>query len=97
MEDYIMRRREYVQQIRASFDRPTENDYFYGQTNVEETPIDATFFSLKIRFLIAIILFGVIFFCKYYSYPILGMEVSEIIDMICDNQYYTFLQTYVKI
>ena len=99
MEDYAIRRREYIKQIRASFDQPTEenyNNYSYTRTETDEEPLDTTFLSLKIRLTIAIILFCIIFFCKYNSYPIFGMEVAEIIDMISDNQYYTFLQSYVK-
>ena len=98
MEDYAIRRREYVQQVRASFDQPTETGYSYATTEYEseEAPIDTTFLGLKIRLTIAIVLFCVIFFCKYNSYPIFGMEVTEIIDIINDNQYYTFLQSYVK-
>lgn len=97
MDDYVMRRREYVQQIRASFDSPVPNEHYYGQMNTEEESVDSTFFSFKIRLLAAILLFCVFFFCQYYSRPILGMDAAEIIDMIKDNQYYTFLQTYVKI
>lgn len=96
MEDYAIRRREYVRQVRASFDQPSEEGYTYSQAYTEEAPIDTTFLGLKIRVTIAIVLFCAIFFCKYNSYPIFGMEVAEIIDMIRDNQYYTFLQTYVK-
>ena len=98
MEDYAIRRREYVQQVRASFDQPAEEGYNYTQIRVEtdEEPVDTTFLGLKIRLTIAIVLFCVIFFCKYNSYPIFGMEVAEIIDIISDNQYYTFLQNYVK-
>ena len=98
MEDYAIRRREYVQQVRASFDHPREERYNYAttRTEAEEEPIETTFLGLKIRLTIAIILFCIIFFCKYNSYPIFGMEVAEIIDMISDNQYYTFWQTYVK-
>jgi len=98
MEDYAIRRREYVQQVRASFDQPVEERYNYASTGTEaeDEPIDTTFLGLKIRLTIAIVLFCVIFFCKYNSYSIFGMEVAEIIDMISDNQYYTFLQTYVK-
>lgn len=98
MEDYAIRRREYVQQVRASFEQPIEEGYVFAQTGTttDEEPLDTTFLGLKIRLTIAIILFCVIFFCKYNSYPIFGMEVAEIIDMISDNQYYTFLQTYVK-
>ena len=99
MEEYAIRRREYVQQIRASFDQPTKeryNNYAYSDAEAQEEPLDTTFLGLKIRLTIAIILFCVIFFCKYNSYPIFGLEVAEIIDMISDNQYYTFLQNYVK-
>ncbi|MBQ8279429.1 MAG: hypothetical protein IJZ23_06275 [Roseburia sp.] len=96
MEDYAIRRREYVQQVRASFNQPTEDGYVYAQNNAGEEPIDTTFLGLKIRLTIAVILFCVIFFCQYNSYPIFELEVAEIIDMIRDNQYYTFLQTYVK-
>lgn len=99
MEDYAIRRREYVQQVRASFDQPAEekyHNYTYPRAEAEEEPIDTTFLGLKLRLTIAIILFCIIFFCKYNSYPIFGMEITEIIDMISDNQYYTFLQTYVK-
>lgn len=98
MEDYAIRRREYVKQIRDSFDQPTEDGYIFSQngTTTDEEPVDTTFLGLKIRLTVAIILFCVILFCKYNSYPIFGLEVTEIIDMISDNQYYTFLQTYVK-
>lgn len=96
MEDYAIRRKEYVQQVRASFDQPSEEGYIYSQTYTDEEPIDTTFLGLKIRLTIAVILFFLIFFCKYNSYPIFGLEVAEIIDMISDNQYYTFLQNYVK-
>ena len=97
MEDYALRRREYVQQIRASFDQPLEDyNYLQARTEAGEESIASTVSSFKFRLTIAIILFCVIFFCKYNDYPIFGMEVSEIIDMISDNQYYTFLQSYVK-
>ena len=98
MEDYAIRRREYVQQVRASFNQLTEEGHNYAliRTESEEAPVDTTFLSLKIRLTIAVVLFCVIFFCKYNSYPVLGLEVAEIIDIISDNQYYTFLQTYVK-
>lgn len=95
MEDYAMRRKEYVQQIRASFDHPEQGDA-YPPVNTEEIPLDSSLLWFKIRLMIALIIFCVIFFCKYNSYPFLGIEVSEIIDMISDNQYYTFLQNYVK-
>ena len=96
MEDYAMRRREYIKQIRASFDQPSEEGYVFQEGNTEDEPINIPFLGFKIRLFIAVVLFCSFLFCKYTSYPLFGMEVSEIIDMISDNQYYTFLQTYVK-
>ena len=99
MEDYAIRRREYVQQVRASFDQPAEekyHNYTYPRAEAEEEPIDTIFLGLKIRLTIAIILFCTIFFCKYNSYTIFGMEVTEIIDMIRNNQYYTFCKLMLK-
>ena len=96
MEDYAIRRKEYVQQVRASFDQPSENGIIYAQTTTDEEPMNTTFPGLKIRLTLAVILFCIILFCKYNSYSVLGLEVTEIIDMISDNQYYTFLQKYVK-
>lgn len=95
MDDYAMRRKEYVQQIRASFDQPEEG-YAYSPDNTEDMPLDSSLLWFKIRLMTALIIFCIIFFCKYNSYTIFGIEVSEIIDRISDNQYYTFLQNYVR-
>lgn len=92
MEDYAIRRREYVKQVRASFDHPLEEGYTFQQNDIEDEPINVPFLGFKIRLFIAVILFCSFLFCKYNSYPLFGMEVSEIIDMISDNQYYTFLE-----
>ena len=92
MEDYAMRRREYIKQIRASFDQPSEEGYVFQEGNTEDEPINIPFLGFKIRLFIAVVLFCSFLFCKYTSYPLFGMEVTEIIDMISDNQYYTFLE-----
>lgn len=91
MEDYAMRNREYVQRVRNSFDESEEIDYLYDEMPMETGEL-SFFAGFKLRFITAILLFGIIFFCQVYSYPILGMEVTEIIDRISDNQYYTFLE-----
>lgn len=87
-----MRRREYIKQIRASFDQPSEEGYVFQEGNTEDEPINIPFLGFKIRLFIAVVLFCSFLFCKYTSYPLFGMEVTEIIDMISDNQYYTFLE-----
>lgn len=96
MEDYAIRRREYVQQVRASFDQLEENRYMIQEKEIEDESINIPFLGFKIRLFIAIVLFFSFLFCKYNAYSFFGMEVSEIIDMISDNQYYTFLEKYVK-
>ena len=86
-----------VQQVRASFDIPEAENNISEWEETENTPgVENQFLSFKLRLTISVLLFLVVFFCKYNAYPIFGIEVSEIIDMISDNQYYTFLQTYVK-
>ena len=92
MEDYAMRRREYIKQVRASFDQPTEDGYVFQDKEMEDEPINIPFLGFKIRLFISVILFCSFLFCKYTSYSFFGMEVSEIIDMLSDNQYYTFLE-----
>ena len=93
MDDYAMRRREYVQQVRASFDMPEEERNIPEWEDTDNTEgVENPFFSFKLRLTISVLLFFVVFFCKYNDYPIFGIEVSEIIDMISDNQYYTFLE-----
>ena len=92
MEDYAMRRREYVKQIRDSFDQISEEGDTFQQDNEENAPISTPFLGFKIRLFLSLILFSSFLFCKYTSYPLFGMEVSEIIDIISENQYYTFLE-----
>ena len=92
MEDYALRRKEYVQQVRASFDQ--SNDALEPGLVDNITTEYSSFFGLKIRSVIAIIIFLAYLFCKYNSYPIFGYTTTEIIDIITDNQYYTFLQNY---
>ena len=96
MEDYAMRRREYVQQVRASFDQLEENRYMFQEKEIEAESTNIPFLGFKIRLFIAVILLCSFLFCYYNSQPFFGLEVSEIVDMIRDNQYYTFWQTYVK-
>ncbi len=95
MEDDVIRRKEYVRQVRASFDE--EDDETKEIDFSENEPEVPPFFYAKLRLFCAIVLFLAFVFCKYNSYQIFNMSSVEIIDMIRDNQYYTFLQNYVKL
>lgn len=103
MEDYAVRRKEYVQRVRASFDELEERE---GRSDAKE----AIFFEheaeetaggfaegVKLRFFCAVLLFCAFLFCKYHSYEIFTKNAAEVIDMIHENQYYTILQKYVKL
>ena len=61
------------------------------------TEVDSSQIGIKLRFLIAFILFLTMLYCKYTDSLFLGFHIEEIIDMINDNQYYTILQKYVRI
>ena len=91
MNDYIANRKEYIKQIRASFEEPQKEfdiDTTENITNIQSEPN----ITLKSRCFLAIFIFICIFFCHYNSYSIFGIEVSEIIDRISDNRYYIFLE-----
>ncbi len=91
MNDYITERKEYIQQIRASFDEPREQYHTYIAKPIENTESEHNT-DFKVRLFLSIFIFVLIFLSHYYSIPIFGIEVSEIIDRISDNQYYTFLE-----
>lgn len=107
MEEYAIRRREYVQQVRASFDEleNAEDSLINGdrighfrsdEEEYENEMMQSPFIGFKIRLFCAVMLFLAFAFCKYHSYEIFTRNPVEIIDMISDNQYYTILQKYVR-
>lgn len=94
VEDYVVRRREYVADVRKSFDSIT-ND-------MEEPASDATehgssFLFFKIRLFLALFIFGVFLYYKYTGAGIGNYQAEDVIDIISDNQYYKDLQEYVMI
>ena len=95
MDDDVIRRKQYVRQIRASLDE--EDDETKEIDFDEKEPEVPPFLFAKLRFFCALLLFCGFLFCKYNSYEIFEKSSTEIIDMIRDNQYYTFLQNYVKL
>jgi hypothetical protein len=90
-EEYAKSRREYVAQIRNSFDTDTEDvRSFRGERG-------ASSFSFgKIRFLAAMVCLVFFLVNKYSGLHFFHVSETEIIDIITDNHYYTNLQDYVK-
>lgn len=92
-DEYVERRRAYVNEIRRSFDRPeVEND-----TVEEETQTSVPWIFLKIRMVLAVLLMIGFLVLKDNAYEFHGYQAKDVIDIISDNQYYTILQDYVMI
>lgn len=90
-DGYAERRREYVAQIRSSFDNGAE-DVISNET--EERTASAFSFG-KLRFFAAMVFLVFFLVNRYMGGTIFGVSVTEIIDIVTDNHYYTNLQDYV--
>lgn len=95
VDEYVMRRRQYVAEIRRSFDTNDSKmeDTVFENTNENSSSI----LFLKVRFFIALCIFAAFMLCKYTGYTFYEYDTKEVVDIITDNQYYTKLQNYVKI
>ena len=92
-DEYVERRRAYVNEIRRSFDRPEVEN---GIAEEESQPLVPWIF-LKIRIVLAVLLMLAFLLLKYNAYELHGYQAKDVIDIISDNQYYTILQDYVMI
>ena len=92
-DEYVERRRAYVNEIRRSFDRPEVEN---GTAEEESQPLVPWIF-LKIRIVLAVLLMLAFLLLKYNAYEFHGCQAKDVIDIISDNQYYTILQDYVMI
>lgn len=92
-DEYVERRRAYVNEIRRSFDRPEVEN---GTAEEESQPLVPWIF-LKIRIVLAVLLMLAFLLLKYNAYEFHGYQAKDVIDIISDNQYYTILQDYVMI
>ena len=90
-DDYVARRKEYVNEIRRSFNHPEEESL----SDEAETHSSSEWVFMKIRMVIAIALMIAFFILKYNDYDIYGYRAKDILDIISNNQYYTILQDYV--
>lgn len=87
--DYAEQRRQYVSQVRSSFDQGEPE-------TTEETP-KWEVLGMRLRFAAAVCLFFLFFYWQSSGITILGYTAGKIIDMIEDNRYDTILQDYDKI
>lgn len=88
MED-AARRREYVQEIRRSFDRAGEEteESWSGETGIDEMTAGWVFF--KIRLLAAVALFLGFLFVKYNQLEVYGYGEDEIRQIVSEQAFGT--------
>lgn len=88
MED-AARRREYVQEIRRSFDRAGEEteESWSGETGIDEMTAGWVFF--KIRLLVAVALFLGFLFVKYNQLEVYGYGEDEIRQIVSEQAFGT--------
>lgn len=82
--DYAEQRRQYVSQIRDSFEQ--------GRKDAPEETEKWAAFWMRLRFAAALCLFFLFFCWQSSGITILGYDAGKIIDMIADNRYDKFLQ-----
>lgn len=87
-EGYAERRREYVAEIRSSFDTKDNDERSYGTDDAEEV----SFSFSKLQFLAAGCLLVLFLFLKFTGTEFYGYHANDIIEMVSDNHYYTELQ-----
>lgn len=92
-DGYAERRREYVAQIRNSFETEEKRDISYDTKDVPET----SFSFSKLSFLAAFCIFGLFLYLKFTGAEIYGYHAEDITEIISDNHYYTKLQEYTGI
>lgn len=90
MED-VARRREYVQEIRRSFDHAGEEaeELWSGETGTDEVAAGWIFF--KIRLLAAVALFLGFLFLKYNQLDVYGYGEDEIRQIVSEQAFGTEL------
>lgn len=86
----MVRRREYIREVRKSFDEPEQEE-------TEEHGMPSGWLSLKIRLVLALCLMSGFLIARQNAYEILGYQAKDLVDIISDNYYYTILQDYVMI
>lgn len=93
-DEYAIRRREYVANVRKSFEEEPRS-LRMGQE--EEVPESQFFTFFKFRMLLAVCLLGAFLYCRYTDTPIFTYSAEQIMELVSDNHYYTKLKNYVMI
>ncbi|MBD9121703.1 MAG: hypothetical protein EGQ04_06360, partial [Ruminococcaceae bacterium] len=75
-DEYVERRRAYVNEIRRSFDRPEVEN---GTAEEESQPL-ASWIFLKIRIVLAVLLMLAFLLLKYNAYELHGYQAKDVID-----------------
>lgn len=87
MVDYAEQRRQYVSQIRDSFDQ--------REAEAAEPEPGTASWGMRLRFVVALALFLLFFYWYDADIVIQGCTAEKVMDLIEDNRYDTILQDYV--
>lgn len=87
-EDYVSRRREYVAQIRNSFNTEEEEE------NMPEQAAGASSLFARLSLLVSVCLFVLFLYMKLTGTEVYGYQSEDIVNLITDNHYYTELSDY---
>lgn len=103
-DSYVEERRRYISEIKKSFENQEENNrngvrgrtYGYGSEEEQTSMSEAALLPfLKIRFLIAIVIFAAFLYANLTGYQINSYTTKDVIKMVEENELYTKLTDYV--
>lgn len=104
LEDYADARRNYISEIRKSFEEDFnesgkyEGRYSRADFRSNTTESNGTYFeTAKIRLFLAMFLFIGFLYCWYSDTRIFGYSAESVIEMMEDNRFYTAISDYVEI
>lgn len=99
-QDYARNRKNYVEQIRKSFDDPSVSQKIYelyDKGNGTEGTATGNGSFFKMRLFISVLLFFVYLFMNQTGSTIYGVSCTKLYETVTENYDYTNLKKYVMI
>ena len=100
MEDYARNRKNYVAEVRRSFDDPSiaEKSFdFYSKEDRTENTVTRNTLFFKMRLFFSVLLFFAYLFMNQTGNSIAGVTCAKLYETIEQNYDYTNLKKYVMI
>ncbi|MDY4839171.1 MAG: hypothetical protein SO160_06465 [Lachnospiraceae bacterium] len=100
MEDYARNRKNYVAEVRRSFDDPSVSEKsfdFYSKEDGTENTVTRNTSFFKMRLFFSVLLFFSYLFMNQTGISIAGVTCTKLYETIEENYDYTNLKKYVMI